>query len=104
MLVATHNIESLMARLMGEAFIAWSVQHISYFSPRTLRAMMERCGLEPLKTKRSITTYPLSHFVENGIRNAGLRGVMLSTFKTFGLGELHLSFPFGNIEVYATRN
>jgi SAM-dependent methyltransferase len=104
LVVATHNIESLLSRLTGEGFIAWSVQHISYYSPGTLKAMMERCGLTPLEVRRSITTYPLSHYVENGIRSPGVRGKLLKTLKTIGLGGMQLSFPFGNFEVFATRN
>jgi 2-polyprenyl-3-methyl-5-hydroxy-6-metoxy-1,4-benzoquinol methylase len=44
--VHTIDIESLFARLMGARWPWLMEMHIYYFSRRTLRAMLERCGFE----------------------------------------------------------
>lgn len=102
--VATHDTDSLLARLTGEDFIAYSVQHISYFIPKTLRAMMKQCGLWPVKTLRSLTTYSLRHYAENGIRNPTLRERIIRWLSALHLDALRLSFPFGNMEVIARKD
>jgi 2-polyprenyl-3-methyl-5-hydroxy-6-metoxy-1,4-benzoquinol methylase len=97
--IATHNIESYLARLTGKDFIAWSVQHIAYFTPETLQKMARIAGFSPVSVRGSLTTYPLRHYAENGIRRPGLRRGVLSALRALGLSELPLSFPFGNLEV-----
>lgn len=102
--IATHNIESMLAKFTGKGFIAWSIQHVSYFTPKTLQDMVRRSGLDPVSTRGSLTTYPLSHYAKNGIRNNWLRSATLGTLKALSLAEINLSFPFGNLEVVCRRN
>jgi len=102
-LVATHNIGSLLARVQGMGFIAWSVQHLSYFDPASLRRMLEAAGFAYERGLRSLTTYPLAHYVENGIRNPGLRRAGQGVLGALGLKNFALSFPFGNIEAVGRK-
>ncbi|MBN2711565.1 MAG: methyltransferase domain-containing protein, partial [Planctomycetes bacterium] len=102
-MLATHNIDSLLAKLSGESFIAYSIQHICYFTPESLGKMLVRAGLEPVTTKRSLTTYPLRHFAKNGLKEGVFRRSVLSIFETLRLGGLSLSFPFGNFEIFARK-
>jgi 2-polyprenyl-3-methyl-5-hydroxy-6-metoxy-1,4-benzoquinol methylase len=102
--IATHDIASLLARLTGKNFIAWSVQHISYYTPATLRDQAKAAGLEPVTLRGSLTTYPMVHFAKNGIRNESLRSTMLGLLSGLSLSERQLSFPFGNIELVCTKH
>jgi 2-polyprenyl-3-methyl-5-hydroxy-6-metoxy-1,4-benzoquinol methylase len=101
--IATHNIESLLAKLSGPRFIAYNVQHITYYTPDSLDEMLRRAGLKPIKRLKTLTTYSLNHLAENGISSPRLRDAVLRTFSTLGIGGLHLSFPFGNIEAIAVK-
>jgi 2-polyprenyl-3-methyl-5-hydroxy-6-metoxy-1,4-benzoquinol methylase len=101
--IATHNIASLLAKLTGENFIAWSIQHISYYTPETLRALAASAGLVPVSIQGSITTYPLAHFASNGVRHPGLRALMLRTMSALSLSGKQFSFPFGNMELIAMK-
>ena len=101
--IATHNIGSLLAKLMGKNFIAWSVQHISYYTPKTLAGSAKAAGLDPVSQRGSLTTYPLAHFARNGLRNETLRGAALKVLSALSLSELQISFPFGNIELICVK-
>jgi cyclopropane fatty-acyl-phospholipid synthase-like methyltransferase len=103
MLVATHNTASLLGLITGKNFIAYHVQHVGYFMPELLREMMNRCSLVPVKTLGSITTYPMGHFVENGIRNRKLREMILKYLRVFNLSSVRLSLPMGNMEVICKK-
>jgi 2-polyprenyl-3-methyl-5-hydroxy-6-metoxy-1,4-benzoquinol methylase len=102
-LAATHNISSWLAMLTGENFIAYSVQHISYFNRRTFRMMLEAAGFEVLSLRGSLTSYPLLHYVENGIRNPALRSKCIQALTRLRLQERVLTFPFGNMEIVARK-
>lgn len=102
-ILATHNIQSLLAKLMGKHFVAYNVQHITYYTPQTLNKMLIRTGFSPIKRLNSLTTYSLDHFVKNGIANPALRDTLLKAFSCLGIGELNISFPFGNIEAIAVK-
>jgi len=103
LLVATHNTASWLGKISGKDFIAYHVQHVGYFDPGLLREMMRRCGLVPVKTMGSLTTYPLGHFAENGIRNRRLREMALKCFKAFNLSSLKLTLPMGNMEIICKK-
>jgi ubiquinone/menaquinone biosynthesis C-methylase UbiE len=51
LVVHTIDIESLFARLMGSHWPWLMEMHIYYFSRRTLRALLEKCGYEVLSDK-----------------------------------------------------
>jgi ubiquinone/menaquinone biosynthesis C-methylase UbiE len=51
LVVHTIDIESLFARVMGPRWPWLMEMHIYYFSRRTLRAMLEKCGYEVLSDK-----------------------------------------------------
>jgi 2-polyprenyl-3-methyl-5-hydroxy-6-metoxy-1,4-benzoquinol methylase len=101
--IATHNIDSWLAKLTGKGFIAWSVQHITYYTPGTLREMTRRAGFSPVSTRGSLTTYPLSHFAKNGLRTPWLRDLALRALNFTRLGSVPISFPFGNLEVVCNK-
>jgi len=101
--IVTHNIASLLSRLTGENFIAYSVQHISYFNPDSLRKMLASCNLDFVQGMKSVTTYPLCHYVENGISNPVWRNRLIRLLSVLGLAQVNFSFPFGNIEVIGRK-
>ena len=103
LIVATHNISSLLAHLTKENFIAYSIQHISYFTPDTLRTLLGHCGFEHTKTFGSVTTYSLKHFADNGIRNRKWRRVVINLMEKLKIHNKCLSFPFGNMEIIVKK-
>lgn len=101
-LVATHNIASLLARITGDRFLAYNIQHITYYTPASLDRMIAAAGLKPVKRLRSLTTYSLRHLARNGLRDPWRRRAE-KTLSLLGLGGLQLTFPFGNIEAVAVK-
>lgn len=101
-LVATHNIESLLAKLSGDAFLAYNIQHITYYTPATLDRMIAASGLKPVKRLRSLSTYSLAHLAQNGLRDPW-RSRVNGLLSRCGLGNAQLTFPFGNIEAVAVK-
>jgi len=64
LLVTTPDVSSLAARLMGKRWWHFRVAHISYFTPGTIELLLERCGFEVVKCKRTGWYFELSYLVE----------------------------------------
>ena len=61
--VTTHDIGSLVARLMGKKY-PWLMRfHLYHFTPETLGALMERAGLKPIAVKYYVKTFSLRYIL-----------------------------------------
>jgi 2-polyprenyl-3-methyl-5-hydroxy-6-metoxy-1,4-benzoquinol methylase len=48
----TPNIRSLLARVAGERWVSFKIpEHLYYYSPRSMRSLLERCGFEVLSIR-----------------------------------------------------
>jgi SAM-dependent methyltransferase len=61
LVITVPNIESAVARLTGERWNMILLEHLWYFSPRTLRRVVEPCGFEHVATRSMSYATPLSH-------------------------------------------
>lgn len=104
LLVCTHDISSLMAKFTKDKFIAYSIQHLSYYTPELLGKLLEKSGFEIVDNYKTLTTYSLKHFVENGVRNKFLRDRIIDCLAGLKMSNLRFTFPFGNIETIAVKN
>lgn len=66
--LSTHNIESLLARMMGRRY-PWLMRfHLHHFSPKTLALLLRKCGFEPILTRGFTKTFSL-HYLLNRYMN-----------------------------------
>jgi SAM-dependent methyltransferase len=50
--IMTPNIRSLLARLSGRRWVSFKIpEHVYYYSPRSMRRLLERAGFEVLSTR-----------------------------------------------------
>jgi SAM-dependent methyltransferase len=61
LVITVPNIESIVAKLTGERWNMILLEHLWYFSPRTLRQVVEPCGFEHVDTRSMPYASPLSH-------------------------------------------
>lgn len=103
--VHTMDIDSLMARLMGERWPWLMAMHIHYFSQHTLAAMLERVGFEVLWSGaqgRYIRLNYLSSRIGGFNATAGRWAERL--FKGLGIAEMPIPINLGDLfTVYARK-
>lgn len=80
MLTVTHNCGSVLARLLGNRFPPYALQHPQLYSPSSIRTLFERAGFEVLETSPTVNFFPLLHLVR-------------AVFSIFGL-----PVPFKNVQ------
>ena len=85
------NIGSFVAKAMGKRWNMLLLEHLWYFSPKTLERMMARYGFELLTTQPLPFDAPLAHIATRLAQTFGMRG----TFSAGPISRLVLPTPAG---------
>jgi SAM-dependent methyltransferase len=85
------NAESLVAKAMGKHWNMLLLEHLWYFSPKTLGQMMRRHGFELLATKSLPFDAPIAHIATRLAQSLGMKG----TFRVGPISQLVLPTPAG---------
>jgi 2-polyprenyl-3-methyl-5-hydroxy-6-metoxy-1,4-benzoquinol methylase len=103
-ITVVHNIESLLARLLGERFPPFNLYHHYFFSKRTLARLFESRGFQVLKVVSTPNCYSLGFFARHapGIPDR-IRASFAAALDSMGLAALPLTIPVGNIGIVARR-
>jgi 2-polyprenyl-3-methyl-5-hydroxy-6-metoxy-1,4-benzoquinol methylase len=89
--VSVPNIESFVARVMGKHWNMLLLEHLWYFSPKTLERMMARYGFTLLAIQSVPYDAPIAHIATRLAQTFGMRG----TFKGGPISRLVLPMPAG---------
>ncbi len=60
--LACHNVDAWVNKVLGEYSPVFDVEHIFLFNPATLRHLVESCGFVLRDEGRVMNTYPLSYW------------------------------------------
>lgn len=102
LLVVCHDRTAPANRLMGRRSPIFDIEHLQLFSPRSLRALLERAGFGQVEVRRVVNRYPLRYW----LRLAPLPGPLKSRLLMAARGRLGsrpLSLPAGNITAIGIR-
>ena len=89
--VSVPNVESFVAKAMGKHWSMLLLEHLWYFSPRTLERLMARYGFECLATRSLPYDAPIAHIATRLAQTAGVKGA----FGAGPIGRLVLPTPAG---------
>lgn len=96
--VHTINIESLFARLMGHHWPWLMEMHLFYFSPRTLRRMVEEVGFRVMRWKNQGRYLHLGYLISRlEAYTPVLSRTLNRTVHALGLHSLAVSVNFGDL-------
>lgn len=103
-LAVVHNVESWLARRLGEHFPPYNIYHHYFFSPITLRRLFQRCGFEVLKIVPTCNHYSLGFLTEKipwvPMRVRQISRGMLCILR---LSRVRVKLTLGNIGIVARR-
>jgi hypothetical protein len=94
-----HNERSLLSRLLGCRWPAYCLQHPHLFSPRSLRALLDRAGFDLLEIRRTTNTFSVHFLVDTFLKV--VFGVSMPRLEA--MDRLVVSLPLGNIAAVAKR-
>lgn len=103
-IAVVHNVESQLARLMGERFPVFNYFHHYFFSKRTLTALFAGRGFEVLRVTPTRNRYSLAFFIERTpFLPVSLRQSIARLSHRLGVGHISLSISVGNIGIVARK-
>lgn len=85
------NVGSFVARVMGKRWNMLLLEHLWYFSPKTLERLMARHGFELLAIQSLPFDAPIAHVATRLAQTFGMKG----TFKVGPISRLVLPIPAG---------
>jgi SAM-dependent methyltransferase len=86
--VVTPNIASLMARLMRSRWWGLRPAHIYYFSPRTLRHLLDKAGFEPILLRSYGRVFTLDYWISRLRHYASpIVGFLRWVIRRWGMGR-----------------
>jgi SAM-dependent methyltransferase len=85
------NIESFIAKAMGKHWNMLLLEHLWYFSPKTLERLMARLNFELLATRSLPFDAPIAHVATRLAQTFGMKG----TFRVGPISRLVLPIPAG---------
>ena len=98
------NCESVPARILGRHWVLLLREHLWYFSPRTLGALLERCGFLAVATQPNFVVYSLANVATRLAQYDGAPARMAGRFATRAVAKrIRLRFPIGEMNVAAQR-
>lgn len=70
--VVVHDCESTLARMMGDRWPPYALQHPQLFSARSLRAMLSATGFETLALVKTYNFFPLAFLARGALQAFGV--------------------------------
>jgi 2-polyprenyl-3-methyl-5-hydroxy-6-metoxy-1,4-benzoquinol methylase len=101
--ITTPNVTGFSAALMGKKWYHLKPdENFLYFSPKTIQAMLEKCGFEVLKIK-PVSVYFRVNDVLNRLQKYSRLGVrfLRAVVQMLGLGGIRLRLITGEMQVWA---
>jgi 2-polyprenyl-3-methyl-5-hydroxy-6-metoxy-1,4-benzoquinol methylase len=75
MLMVTHNVESLLAKLLGRRWPPYTLQHPQLYSPQSITRLVDRLGFTVLEIVSAVNYFPASHLMNGALSVLGLPNV-----------------------------
>lgn len=101
--IVCHNRRALLARLLGRRSPIYDIEHLQLFSPRSVRALLERAGFREIEVRPLVNQYPLSYWAKLAPLPSGLKDGLLALLAKTGLGRRAIAVPVGNLAAIAVR-
>lgn len=91
LVITVPNVESIVARITGERWNMILLEHLWYFSPKTLKQLLERYGFEVIMISPMSYEAPVSHLVRRITQTYHLSQLTVPNW----IGSITLPVPIG---------
>lgn len=99
----THNVSSLLPRLLRQNCPIFDIEHIYLFDKKTLRKIFEKNNFEVINVFTISNTYPLSYYLYMSPLSFGIKQFVTNVLTKFTFLNLPLTIPIGNIGIVVKK-
>ena len=98
------DIESRIARLMGKRWVLLLREHLWYYSPATMSALLGRAGFELICTRTHAVQFSVANVLGRAAQYPGVVGRLSARLASSNwLERITLRFPMGEMNVVARK-
>jgi SAM-dependent methyltransferase len=101
--IVCHNRRALLTRALGMKSPIFDIEHLQLFSPRSVRALLERAGFSRVEVRPIVNRYPINYWARLFPLPGGSKAHALRLLRKSGLGRFTLAAPVGNLAAIAYR-
>jgi len=96
--IVVHDAQSLLARLLGNRWPPFTLQHPHLFSPRSIRRLLETVGMECVNLEKTSNYFPVTYLANAAFSILGLGSEVLPAWR-----QPMLRLRLGNLGMIARR-
>jgi len=102
-LFVVHNTGSLFAKIFGEKWPIFDIEHIYLFNNSTLDSLFLKHKFRNIKTFNVNNVYPLSYYAKMSPFSMDTKNMLKNIINKFRISHLKLPLPSGNIGIIAQK-
>lgn len=102
-LFVVHNADSLFAKIFGEKWPIFDIEHIYLFNNNTLNSLFSKYSFKNIKTFGVKNIYPLSYYVKMSPFPLAIKNILTDVISGLKLSNLTLPLVSGNIGIIAQK-
>ena len=99
--IVVHDIESILSKLLKKKFPPINVQHINFFSQKSLSRLLIKHKFKVIDINKTKNVYSLKHYLESSPFNFK---ILKSFIKSTKLSNFELGLKLGNFMITAELN
>jgi 2-polyprenyl-3-methyl-5-hydroxy-6-metoxy-1,4-benzoquinol methylase len=98
------NVESWVARLMGRRWVLLLREHVWYYSPATIAALLRQAGFEMICTRTHVVQFSMANVLGRAAQYPGVAGRLSLRWANWSwLKRVTIRFPMGEMNVVARK-
>jgi len=101
--IVCHNRRAILNRVLGIKSPIFDIEHLQLFSPRSVRALLNRAGFRRVEVERVVNRYPIDYWARLSPIPGRLKPHALQWLRSSGLGRFSLAAPVGNLAAIAYK-
>lgn len=102
-LFVVHNTDSIFAKLFGEKWPIFDIEHIFLFNKNTLYFLFSKHKFRSIQTFNTRNSYPLSYYARMSPTSFKTKNAIMSILNKLKLKNIELPLPGGNIAIIAKK-
>ena len=102
-LIISHNVESISAKLLKDRSPIIDIEHTYLFSPATLTRLLVAHGFKVVNSGSVRNTYTLQYLARMAPISKGLKRALLYLLRITSGGRIRISIPLGNLYIAAQK-
>ena len=98
------NVESWVARLMGKRWVLLLREHVWYYSPATMAALLRQAGFELICTRTHVVQFSMANVLGRAAQYPGAVGRLSQRWANLSwLRRVTVRFPMGEMNIVARK-